>query len=106
MSSSSLHASIPAVASLRPAKMVLWWQRLLIAVAVVAILGVRKYDTLINPQLWAEDGGLFLIEAELHGWGVVFKPYEGYLHVLPRAVAALGRWLPLAFVPQFYAWFA
>jgi len=82
-------------------------RRLLIALAAVALVALRKSDSLINPQFWAEDGGLFFIEAERYGgWGLLFRPYEGYLLIIPRIVAALGAAFPLPLVPGFYAWSA
>jgi hypothetical protein len=82
-------------------------RRIVIAVAVVALIAIRKSDSLLNPQFWAEDGALFFIEVERYGgWGLLLRPYEGYLHFLPRLIAAGGGALPLAFVPAFYAWTA
>lgn len=78
-------------------------RRLLIAVAVMAIIALRKHDTFLNPQFWAEDGNIFFLQAEAMDWRVLFVPYEGYLHFLPRMIAAIGRGLPLVSVPVFYA---
>ncbi|HEX2851864.1 MAG TPA: hypothetical protein VHO24_01405 [Opitutaceae bacterium] len=78
-------------------------RRLLIAAAVMAIIAVRKHDTFLNPQFWAEDGKVFFMQAEAMDWRVLFRPYEGYLHFLPRLIAAIGRGLPLYSVPVFYA---
>lgn len=79
--------------------------RLLVTLLAVALIALRKSDSLLNPQFWAEDGGLFFIEAERYGgWHQLFRPYEGYLHFLPRLIAALGTPLPLTLVPAFYAW--
>jgi len=76
-----------------------------VTILTVLIVVLRKSDSLIHPQFWAEDGGLFFIEAERYGgWGQLFQSYEGYLHLLPRLIAALGAWLPLPLVPAFYAW--
>ena len=81
--------------------------RLLITLAAVALVALRKSDSLLNPQFWAEDGAIFFIEAERYGgWGQLFRPYEGYLLLLPRLVAALGAPFPLTAVPAFYAWSA
>jgi hypothetical protein len=81
--------------------------RLLLTLAVVALIALRKSDSLLNPQFWAEDGALFFIGAERYGgWGLLFRTYEGYLHVLPRIIAALGAPLPLTAIPGFYAWSA
>ncbi len=79
-------------------------RRLLIAFAAVALVAVRKSDSLLNPQFWAEDGALFFIEAEGYGgWFDLFRAYEGYLHFIPRFIAATATALPLEIVPGFYA---
>jgi hypothetical protein len=80
-----------------------WMLRLGITLAVMAILVLRKSDTFTNPQLWAEDGGLFLAESDRYGAAVLFKPYQGYQHFLPRVIAAAGRPLALQNIPVFYA---
>lgn len=78
------------------------WRRIIVALAVVALVGLRKHDSFAHPQFWAEDGGLFFIQAESHPWTAILLPYEGYLHLLPRLIAVVGRGLPLAIVPTFY----
>ncbi len=81
--------------------------RLLVTFLAVALVALRKSDSLLNPQFWAEDGGLFFIEAERYGgWGLLFRPYAGYLLFIPRLIAAFGAWIPLLHVPAFYAWSA
>jgi len=79
-------------------------RRLLVAAAVVAILALRKHDSITNPQFWAEDGGLFFTQAEhLRSW-LLLTPYEGYLHLVPRLLAVLARNLPMIAAPALYAW--
>jgi hypothetical protein len=83
--------------------------RVLIACAAIALVALRKSDSLKHPQFWAEDGGVFFLGAELdahHGWGDVFVPYEGYFHLLPRLLAIAGHAVALVHVPAFYAWSA
>lgn len=81
--------------------------RLCITFLVVALVALRKSDSLINPQFWAEDGALLFIEGEHHGgWNLLFHSYAGYLLFIPRLIAALGAWIPLLHVPAFYAWSA
>lgn len=63
------------------------------------VLLLRSSDRLAHAHLWAEDGWLFLSAALERGTGPVLEPYAGYLHVVPRLVAALLVLLPLA-------WFA
>ena len=56
-----------------------------------ALLALRKPWALHTPQLWAEDGSIFLVQAEQLGLRAWFEPYNGYLHLLPRLVAWLAR---------------
>ncbi|MES2693425.1 MAG: hypothetical protein V4773_08130 [Verrucomicrobiota bacterium] len=52
-----------------------------------ALLALRKPWALHTPQLWAEDGSIFLIQNDLLGLRAWFEPYNGYLHLLPRLIA-------------------
>jgi hypothetical protein len=58
-----------------------------LVVACAVLLALRKPWALHTPQLWAEDGSIFLTQDEqmgLHAWWV---PYNGYIHLLPRLIA-------------------
>ena len=47
-------------------------------------------------RIWAEDGPIFLGDAQTsHFPGVLLKPYNGYLHVLPRLIAEVVSVLPV-----------
>lgn len=94
---------IPRPPESAPASARRWMLRLGITLAVMAIVVLRKPDTFTNPQLWAEDGGIFLIQADLQGAKVLLKPYQGYQHFLPRVIAAAARPLSLQTTPLFYA---
>jgi hypothetical protein len=68
-----------------------WWQapRLngWVLVALAVALALHKPWALHTPQLYAEDGSIFLMQAEWHGLGSFIVPYMGYLHTIPRLVA-------------------
>ncbi len=67
------------------------------------VLFVRKPDSLVNPQLWAEDGVIFFQQQLELGLGAIFTPYNGYLHLAPRLVAAFAdRLFPYCWVPAVY----
>ncbi len=51
------------------------------------LLALRKPWALHTPQLWAEDGSIFLTQDEQMGLRAFFEPYNGYLHLLPRLIA-------------------
>ncbi|MGH7944830.1 MAG: hypothetical protein ACREH8_05760 [Opitutaceae bacterium] len=61
----------------------LWW----LVPACAALLALRKPWALHTPQLWAEDGSIFLTQDEQMGVRAWWEPYNGYLHLLPRLIA-------------------
>ncbi|ROS76397.1 hypothetical protein EDF24_1986 [Curtobacterium sp. PhB130] len=61
-----------------------------VAVAATALAWYRLGPT-TRGTVWAEDGGVFLRERLAYGEaGSLFRPYAGYLHLLPRLVVDLG----------------
>ena len=70
------------------------------ALALFVLLWLRRPDSLLNAQFWAEDGGVFFREQTLFGfWGALTRPYSGYLHVIPRMITAIVCELPVRWVP-------
>ena len=59
----------------------------LLVLAAAALLVLRKPWALHTPQLWAEDGSIFLTQDEQMGVRAWLEPYNGYLHLLPRLIA-------------------
>ncbi len=71
--------------------------------ALALLLFLRKPFALTTPQLWAEDGTIFLVQAEQLGAQAFTTPYMGYLHTLPRVIAWLApEALDPAWWPLFY----
>jgi hypothetical protein len=74
------------------------------AAFVVALVGVAIALELIREvaisawgTIWAEDGSVFLADALNKSFPRnLINPYGGYLHVVPRVVAELAAFLPLA----------
>src|SRR6185295_14775755 len=68
-----------------------WWQNPRLTWWVVAVLavalGLRHPSALHTPQLWAEDGSVFLAYNDLFGLKAFTIPYAGYLHTIPHLVA-------------------
>jgi hypothetical protein len=58
-----------------------------LVLASAVLLALRKPWALHTPQLWAEDGSIFLTQDEQMGWRAWWVPYNGYLHLLPRLIA-------------------
>jgi len=70
---------------------------------VVVALAARRPDVLAHPQLWAEDGNVFFGDVTAYGpIATLLRPYAGYVHLVPRLIAAAGSLLPLGEVPCFY----
>src|SRR5215216_3674816 len=59
----------------------------LVVLVCTALLALRKPWALHTPQLWAEDGSIFLTQDEQMGVRAWWEPYNGYLHLLPRLIA-------------------
>ena len=51
---------------------------------VLVVLIFRRFDGFVNPQLWAEDGTVFLQQYTDIGAKSIITPYAGYLHTIPR----------------------
>ncbi len=68
-----------------------WWRRPAVLAGMViitaALLALRKPWALHTPQLFAEDGSIFLTQDEQMGIRAWWVPYNGYLHILPRIIA-------------------
>lgn len=96
---SNLRASVP-----------LWFKSLIpttltpaVLVALAVALFLRKPYALLVPQLYAEDGTIFLAQNDLVGLRALLEPYMGYLHTLPRLIAWLAsQLLDPAWWPAFY----
>ncbi|MBI5689406.1 MAG: hypothetical protein HZC55_04860 [Verrucomicrobia bacterium] len=76
-------------------------------VAAAVLLALRKPWALHTPQFWAEDGSIFMTQAEQFGLRAFLEPYNGYLHFLPRFIAWLSPNLAdVAWWPAIYNGFA
>ena len=71
-------------------------------IAAIGLLWVKSPDAILNPQFWAEDGAIFFKQQFGEAWPPLFEPYSGYLHLVPRLVAALGTALDVLYAPAFY----
>jgi len=103
-----LHTAFAASRALMQAgltRMAAWPRPAQIAVGVVLLAGalfLRKPDALLHPQLWAEDGSIFLIQNEWPGLSAWWQPYMGYLHLLMRLIAWVAGFADPAWIPALY----
>jgi hypothetical protein len=71
------------------------WRGVAIFLFAFAVIVARRPDAVFNAQFFAEDGRNWFADAYNYGWWrVLFKPYEGYLHIVPRLAAALALLVP------------
>lgn len=92
-----MNAAADGEAALRPAAGVMF------ALCAAALL-LKSPDAFGNPQFWAEDGAVFFQQQPAGAAPAWLQPYAGYLHLLPRLVAWLATFAPLAVVPAVYAY--
>ncbi len=77
----------------------LWWQ-VAIFTFVCAFLAIRKPDSITHPQLWAEDGHVWVADAYNRGcWNSLLRAQDGYLQTFPRLAASVAVLAPLSLVP-------
>jgi hypothetical protein len=75
----------------------------LILTTTTIILFIRKTDSILNPQFWAEDGVIFFLQQYEQGASAIFQPYAGYLHLVPRLIAFFADlFFPYSFAPYVY----
>ena len=73
-----------------------------VLLAAVGILLFRRYDAFTHPQLWAEDGPIFLQQYYEIGWATLFTSYAGYLHTAERLIVLCWGNLDLLYLPTAY----
>lgn len=67
------------------------------------IIIVKSNSSLLHPQLWAEDGAIFLKQQlEWRSPLLLFMPYAGYLHATPRLVAWFASNFSAVYSPAIY----
>src|SRR5688572_28586834 len=76
-----------------------WWLYVLVAVVGFSILVSHRPDAVLTPQFWAEDGTLWYPQAYEEGAASLWKPYNGYFHLVPRLVALVSQAFPLEYAP-------
>ena len=72
-------------------------------IAAAVLLFLRKPWALTHPQLWAEDGPIYLGAIDAWGAGGILVPHRGYLQLLPRLIAWVANLVAdVAYAPAIY----
>lgn len=80
-------------------------QRVLVGVAMLAMLFLRRPEAFLHPQFWAEDG-VFYCDALYAGPKAFLTSYAGYFHLVPRFIAWLAHWVDPRFAPTIFLYSA
>lgn len=71
--------------------------------ACVVILFVRKTDSFLNSQFWAEDGPVYFMTARIEGARSIVRPFDAP-YVIHRLIAYAGSFVPVRYAPHFYVY--
>lgn len=74
----------------------------LTTIMCIVTLCFRKFEAIINPQFWAEDGTVFFVDAYNQGVECIFNAYAGYLHTYPRLTSIIASYFPIEIAPYIY----
>lgn len=74
----------------------------LVAALAACLLFLRGAPRLRHAAFHHEDGQIFLSQAHNEGFAAFVQPYAGYLHLIPRVIAAVLEPLPVTAAPVLY----
>ncbi len=74
-----------------------------VAALAACLLFLRGIPRLWHAALHHEDGQIFLSQAHNDGVAAFVEPYAGYLHLIPRIIAAVLEPFPVTAAPVLYA---
>lgn len=76
---------------------------LFVFLCAIIILILRRPDMILYPQLWAEDGLLWVASAHNIGaWQPLFIPVAGYFQTISRLAGAITVLFPLEWAPALF----
>ncbi len=78
------------------------WRDLCLFFLALALVCLKSNDALTFPQLWAEDAAVFLKQQIEQKGLLLFTPYAGYLHAVPRLVAWSASFVSTVHAPLIY----
>lgn len=63
------------------------WAIVVAIILASALLAFLRIPTVSRHTVWAEDGAVFIRQsAESGAFSSLFRPYDGYLHLIPRSI--------------------
>jgi len=84
-------------------KITRWAGYFLLCLLTGLILLSREPYHLLQPQLWAEDGPVWIYGVYADGLAALWSPHTGYLQTFPRLVGLSSLIAPIGWVPEIFA---
>ena len=66
------------------------YQLISLMALLLGLLATRRWQQIISPQVWAEDGVRILPQYIREGWFSFFEPVNGYLVTIPKIISAVS----------------
>ena len=79
---------------------------LLMSLVFFLLLYLRRYEQLLYPQVWNEDGTQNFISYIKYGWANIFEPVSGYLILLPKIITNLSLEISAIYYPEISTYLA
>jgi hypothetical protein len=70
------------------------------------LVALRTPQSWLHQGFYAEDGVIFFQDQVVFGWRAIFRPYAGYLHLMPRLAALIASATPVVARPFAFALFS
>ncbi len=71
----------------------------LVGLLLLALLASRRWQQLVSPQVWAEEGTQVLAGFINNGWGALFEPVNGYLITIPKLISYTAMSASFSYYP-------
>ena len=66
----------------------------------IALLLMRRFDQVLHPDVWTEDGA-FNITSYIHlGWANLLEPVQGYLITISKLITDTSLWISFMYYPE------
>jgi hypothetical protein len=81
-------------------------QTTLLTLFAALVYLLRAHPYFFKPQLYAEDGSLWLADGHNKPWYALFRPDNGFFHFAEHLFGLIVVHLPLLWAPALFAWTA
>jgi len=71
----------------------------LVGLVLLALLTSRRWQQVVSPQVWSEEGTQVLARYITNGWWAIFEPVNGYLITIPKLISHTAISASFAYYP-------